>query len=161
MSRTAKGLVALAIGAAVVAGVPALAGASTTETHRAATPPTLNLDFSGTNSEAGAATAVGAGFGGTATMTNAAGTGIGTAYDMCDKDKLSLNAITAFCTVDLAFVTGDQVTFSAVVPIQDPLTATYPISFDGVITGGTGAYQGLTGAVHISNTDLGKYNLTW
>ncbi|RKE22202.1 hypothetical protein [Streptomyces sp. TLI_171] len=136
------------------------AGASTTDAHRAA-PPAVTIDFSGTNSEAGAATAVGAGFGGTAAVKDASGAQVATGYDMCDKDAVKVNSVTAFCHADLVFTNGDQVTFTVVAPIDDPLTATYPKDFDGVITGGTGAYKGLTGAVHISNTAAAVYNLTW
>ncbi|WP_033219507.1 hypothetical protein [Kitasatospora phosalacinea] len=164
MSRTAKakGIVALAVGAAavVVAGVPALAGAATTDAHRAA-PPTVTIDFTGTNSAGGAANAIGAGFGGTATAKDATGATIATVYDQCTKDVISVDSVTAFCTADLVFTSGDQVTFTAVVPIDNPLTAKYPKKFDGVITGGTGAYQGLTGAVHITNTAAAVYELGW
>ncbi|QKW22463.1 hypothetical protein HUT16_28325 [Kitasatospora sp. NA04385] len=163
MSRTAKtkGIIALAVGtAAVVAGVPALAGAATTDAHRAA-PPALTIDFTGTNSAGGAASAVGAGFGGTATAKDASGATVATVYDQCTKDVVTADSVTAFCTADLVFTDGDQVTFTAVVPIDNPLTAKYPKKFDGVITGGTGAYQGLTGAVHITNTAAAVYELGW
>ncbi|MFD7733958.1 hypothetical protein ACFV6F_26715 [Kitasatospora phosalacinea] len=163
MSRTAKakGIVALAVGAAaVVAGVPALAGAATTDSHRAA-PPAVTIDFTGTNSAAGAANAIGAGFGGTATAKDATGAQVATVYDQCTKDAVSVDSATAFCTADLVFTEGDQVTFTAVVPIDNPLTAKYPKKFDGVVTGGTGAYKGLTGAVHISNTAAAVYELSW
>ncbi|BAJ31756.1 MULTISPECIES: hypothetical protein [Kitasatospora] len=163
MSRTAKtkGLIALAVGAAaVVAGVPALAGAATTDAHRAA-PPALTIDFTGSNSLAGAANAVGAGFGGTAAAKDASGAQVATVYDQCTKDAVAVDSVTAFCAADLVFTGGDQVTFTAVVPIDNPLTAKYPKQFDGVITGGTGAYQGLTGAVHLTNTAAGVYSLGW
>ncbi|MFC8721083.1 hypothetical protein [Kitasatospora sp. NPDC057198] len=164
MSRTAKakGIIALAVGAAAViaAGVPALADPAVTETHRAV-PPTVTIDFTGTNSASGAANAIGAGFGGTATAKDATGAQVATVYDQCTKDAVSADSVTAFCTADLVFTGGDQVTFTAVVPIDNPLTAKYPKKFDGVITGGTGAYKGLTGAVHITNTATAVYELGW
>lgn len=144
---------------ALVAGssAPALAAAQ----QDSATPPSLTLDFNGTNSEAGAGGVVGAGFGGTATVRDSSGAAVGTAYDQCDEDAISTTSLTAFCTADVVFNDGSQVTLSVVFPIQNPLTATYPTSFDGVITGGTGAYAGISGAAHFTNTSLAVYTVSW
>ena len=115
MSRTtrARGIVALAVGAAAViaAGVPALADPAATETHRAV-PPAVTIDFTGTNSAGGAANAIGAGFGGTATVKDATGAQVATVYDQCTKDAVSVDSVTAFCAADLVFTGGDQITFT-------------------------------------------------
>jgi hypothetical protein len=149
---------AAAAGLALVAGSSAPAAAAP---EAAATPPALTLDFSANNSEGNITNAVGATFGGSATVTDASGTAIGQAYDMCDEDKVSLNKVTAFCHADVVFNDGDQIALTVVFPIQNPLTATYPMSFDGVITGGTGAYKGITGAAHFTNTALAVYTVNW
>lgn len=157
--KAKRSLAVAAVGIAVAAGVPALASADTTATR--AVPQSVTLDFTGSNSEAGAATAVGAGFGGRATVKDANGADAGMAYDVCDKDAVSTNAITALCQTDIVFKNGDQVAFTAVVPIQNPLTAKYPQRFDGIITGGTGAYKGLTGVVHINNSAEAVYQVSF
>jgi hypothetical protein len=152
---------ATATAAAALALVAGSSAPSVAAQGEAATPPSLTLDFSANNDEANVANGVGAGFGGSATVTDASGAPAGTAYDMCDKDAISLKQVTAFCHADVVFNDGSQIALSVVFPIQDPLTATYPKSFDGVITGGTGAYQGLTGAAHFTNTALAVYTVTW
>lgn len=154
--KAKRSLAVAAAGIAVVAAVPALASADTAAT---AVPPSVTIDFSGSNSEAGAATAIGAGFGGRATVKDANGAVAGTAYDVCDKDAINAKAITALCQADIVFNGGDQVAFTVVVPIQNPLTATYPTKFDGVITGGTGQYKGITGTVHFTNTAAAVYQM--
>lgn len=142
---------------ALVAGsfAPAVAAGQGT----AATPPSLTLDFNGTNSEASAGGALGAGFGGTASVKDSTGAVVGTAYDECDEDAVSPDAVTAFCTADVVFKDGSQVTLTVVFPIENPLTATYPNSFDGVITGGSGAYKGISGVAHFTNTALAVYTV--
>ena len=162
MHRVVKAKRSLAIAAAVVAvaaGVPAMAGASSAQTRDV--PPPLTLDFTGNNDEAGAASAVGAGFGGGATVRDSNGNALGKAYDLCDKDSIAPTSVTAFCHADIVFNSGDQIAFSVVFPIQNPLTAVYPKDFDGVITGGTGNYKGITGSVHFTNTSLAVYKLVW
>ena len=144
---------------ALVAGSYAPAVAA--DQQAAATPPQLTLDFSGTNSEAGAGSVVGAGFGGRATDKDANGAVVGEAYDMCDKDAINADSLTAFCTADVVFKDGSQITLSVVFPIENPLTATYPNTFDGVVTGGTGAYKGISGAAHFTNTALAVYTVDW
>jgi len=166
MSRfvTAKraALVAVAAGASTLALVAgASASSATTHAQLRATPPALTLDFSGTNDESGAASAVGAGFGGSAKVKDADGNIAGTAYDMCDKDAISVNAVTAFCHADVVFKDGSQLALSVVFPIQNPATATYPKSFDGVVEGGTGDYAGFTGTAHFTNTSLGVYKVSF
>ncbi|MET9217528.1 hypothetical protein ACIOC1_23990 [Streptomyces sp. NPDC088197] len=155
VAATATGAAALAL----VAGSSATATATATQVR--ATPPSLTLDFSGNNSAGAAASTVGAGFGGSATVKDSSGKPVGTAYDMCDKDAISAKEVTAFCHANIVFNGGDQVALSVVFPIQNPLTATYPKSFDGVVVGGTGAYKGLTGAAHFTNTALAVYTVSW
>ncbi|WP_335974430.1 MULTISPECIES: hypothetical protein [Streptomycetaceae] len=152
---------ATATGAAAIALVAGTTGSATAAHQEATAPPSLTLNFSANNDEANAANALGAGFGGSATVTDSAGKAVGTAYDMCDKDGISAKQVTAFCHADVVFDNGDQVALSVVFPIQDPVTATYPQSFDGVVTGGTGAYKGLTGAAHFTNTALAVYTVSW
>jgi hypothetical protein len=162
MHRVVKAKRSLALAAAVVAiaaGVPAMAGASSAETRDL--PPSLTINFNGSNDEAATASAVGVGFGGKATAKDAAGNEVGTVYDSCDKDAINVNSVEAFCHADIVFNGGDQVAFSVVFPIQNPLTAHYPDEFDGVITGGTGNFKGITGSVHFTNTSLAVYNVDW
>ena len=152
---------ATATAAAALAMVGGSSAPATAALQDASVPPSLTLDFSANNDEANVANGVGAGFGGSATVTDASGASVGKAYDMCDKDEISLKQLTAFCHADIVFNDGSQVALSVVFPIQDPLTATYPQSFDGVITGGTGAYKGITGAAHFTNTALAVYTVSW
>ncbi|MEY9844238.1 hypothetical protein [Streptacidiphilus sp. MAP5-3] len=154
-------LVAAAAGAAAVALVAGSTGSASAAHLRAVAPPALTLDFSGNNDEAGAASAVGAGFGGGAAVKDSTGAAVGKAYDLCDKDSITPSSVTAFCHADIVFNTGDQVALSVVFPIQNPVTATYPKAFDGVIEGGTGAYKGLTGTAHFNNRSLAVYDITW
>lgn len=154
-------LVAAAAGAAAVALVAGSTGSASAAHLRAMAPQALTLDFSANNDEAGAASAVGTGFGGSAVVKDADGNVAGKAYDMCDKDGITPTSVTAFCHADIVFADGDQIAVSAVFPIQNPATATYPKSFDGVIEGGTGAYKGITGTAHITNRSLAVYDVTW
>lgn len=148
-----------AAAAALAVAMPALANADATSTR--AVPPALTLDFTGHNDEAGVASGVGVGFGGAAVVKDSDGKDVGTAYDSCDKDAIKPESVTAFCNADIVFHNGSQVTFDVVFPIQDPLTAKYPKEFDGVITGGTGEYRDLRGAVHFTNRSLAVYDVTW
>ncbi len=152
---------ATATAAAALAFVAGSSGPATAAHRDASTPPSLTLDFTANNDEANVANGIGAGFGGSATVADSSGRAVGTAYDMCDKDAISAKSVTAFCHADVVFKNGDQVALSVVFPIQDPLTASYPQSFEGVITGGTGAYKGLTGSVHFTNTALAVYKVNW
>lgn len=166
MTRFVTAKRAAAAATATAAAALALVGGSSATATAAdeavtAAPPALTLDFSANNNEANVADGIGAGFGGSATVTDSSGAAVAKAYDLCDKDGISVQQVTAFCHADIVFNNGDQIALSVVFPIQNPLTATYPQSFDGVVTGGTGAYQGLTGAAHFTNTALAVYTVTW
>ncbi|WP_042421436.1 allene oxide cyclase barrel-like domain-containing protein [Streptacidiphilus anmyonensis] len=154
-------LAAAAAGVAALALVAGVSGTASAAHLRAANVPAMTLDFNGSNDEAGAANSVGAGFGGTAAVKDTSGNKIGTAYDMCDKDGINANSVTVFCSGEIVLSNGDQIAVSGVFPIQDPATATYPKSFEGVVTGGTGAYEGMTGTAHFTNRSLGVYDVTF
>ncbi|MFJ5921276.1 hypothetical protein ACIQF6_01585 [Kitasatospora sp. NPDC092948] len=156
MSRNAKAIAALVVGiVAVTVGAPMLADMSAgVAAHRKA-PPGVTIDFTGPGD------AVGAGFAGTGAAKDTSGTQVGTAHNLCNADAIQNRSAGTLCTADLAFDSGDRVAFTVVIPTDDPTTTAYPRTFDGVVTGGTGAYRGLTGAVHFANTATAVYQLTW
>ncbi|MGF1429208.1 hypothetical protein [Kitasatospora sp. LaBMicrA B282] len=153
---------ATAVALALAPAAPAMA-ANTAIGHRAgAVPPTMVLDFNGTNDEASTGSTVGTGFGGSATVKDSNGNKIATAYDQCDKDSVTPASVTVFCAGQIVFNgSSDQIAFQVVAPIQDPKTAKYPLEFNGVVTGGTGQYEGLTGEIHFTNTSLATYVISF
>ncbi|PYC80524.1 hypothetical protein C7C46_12590 [Streptomyces tateyamensis] len=161
---TVKRSVALAVAGLVVGTVGALSIPSALATnhtaHKAAAVPALTLDFSGTNDEANVPQTVGAAFGGTARVKDTNGAVVGTAYDLCDKDAVSAAADQAFCTGLIKFNSGDQISFSAELPISNT-GASGGDSFNGVVNGGTGIYEGITGQANFVPRAQGVYDLNF
>ncbi|MFE0458177.1 hypothetical protein ACFW1A_02815 [Kitasatospora sp. NPDC058965] len=161
---TVKRSVALAVAGLVVGTVGALsipsALASNHTAHRAAPVPSLTLDFSGSNSEANAAQSVGASFGGTARVKDTSGNVVGTAYDLCDKDAIAAAADSVFCTGLIKFTSGDQISFSSELPISNTGAAGGD-TFNGVVNGGTGSYEGITGQAAFTPRAAGVYDLNF
>jgi hypothetical protein len=160
---TVKRSVALAVAGLVVGTVGALsvpALASNTAGHRVANVPGFTLDFTGTNNEASVPDKVGSGFSGTARVKDGNGNVIGTAYDACDKDAISATADTVYCNALVKLNSGDQLTFAAAFPIPNAASE-YPLTFDVPVTGGTGAYEGITGEAFVANRSVGVYDLSF
>ncbi|MCX4747954.1 hypothetical protein OG455_20960 [Kitasatospora sp. NBC_01287] len=161
---TTKRSVALAIAGLVVGTVGALsvpALADNAPTTRAANVQNLTLDFSNTNDEASAPQAVGSSFGGTARVKDSDGNVIGTAYDLCDKDKIGANKDEAFCTGLIKFDRGGQISFSTVLGISDNGANPDDTHFNGVVNGGTGSYEGITGEAHFTPRAQGVYDVSF
>ncbi|GAA1248189.1 hypothetical protein GCM10009665_43860 [Kitasatospora nipponensis] len=148
--------VCLLAGGAAGVSVPAMA--SNTSAHRNANVPNVTLDFSGTNDEQAVANTVGVAFGGNARVKDGGGNVIGTAYDLCDKDSISPTSTTAFCAGEIVFNDGSQVSFNVVFPIPNA-ASNYPNVFQGVINGGTKAYEGVTGEAEFTAKSPGVYDL--
>lgn len=160
---TAKRSVALAVAGLVVGtvgafSVPALA--SSTDGHRSVSAPAVTLDYTGGNDEASVANAVGTGFGGVGVVKDTDGNVIGKTYDQCDKDSITPTSVEAFCTGLIKEGHGDQLSFAVAFPIPNSATA-YPNSFTGVITGGTGKYDGASGEAKFTARSAGVYDLNF
>jgi len=149
---------ALMVGTVGAFSMPALA--STVDGHRAASLPAITLDFTGTNDEGAVANAVGASFGGTGRVKDTNGAVIGTAYDQCDKDSVKPTSTEAFCTGMVKLDDGDQLAFTTTFPIPNAASS-YPQSFEGVITGGTRRYEGISGEAHFVARSAGVYDLNF
>ncbi len=159
---TVKRSIALAVAGLVVGTVGALSVPALASNHSVKSAPVqaLTLDFSGSNSEANAAQSVGASFGGTARIKDTNGNVIGTAYDLCDKDAIAAAADSVFCTGLLKFNSGDQISFSSELPITNTGMAGGD-TFNGVVNGGTGAYEGITGQAAFTPRAPGVYDLNF
>ena len=131
---TALAVAALTIGTACALTVPA--SAHTPTSTRAASIPAITLDFT---SLLGGANATGTG-----KVLDANNDNVGTVYQHCD--ALDTAAGHTYCTGLVALTTGAQLTYAAAVPN----TTTYPTSYEGVITGGTRGYDGITGEAHFA-----------
>jgi len=93
---------------------------------------------------------LGGGFAGNGPVTDADGKQIGRAFDTCAVDGIE-NASTAdvICTVYVKFDNGSELDLSTQAPI-DVNPADYPYTFDGVVQGGTGEFDGAKGQAKVT-----------
>jgi hypothetical protein len=96
-------------------------------------------------------------FAGNGTVTDDSGNQIGTAVDHCDEDLVTQDSTTVQCTTIVNLHDG-ELEINAELPIPDNQTA-YPYSFDGIVQGGTGAYDGASGDAHITAKEPGVYHV--
>ncbi|MFF2042557.1 hypothetical protein ACFVVX_19225 [Kitasatospora sp. NPDC058170] len=171
MSRTVPSKRALAlvlagtvVGAAAALSVPALAdtqapGGSHRAT-RAAQVPDLTIDPTGTSDLGGVPQGIGNAFGSRAVIkASADGNAIGTAYGVCAKDALGDEQDQVICTSILKFDDKNQISLSAVMPV--PHEGAKAQLFDAVVTGGSLAYEGLTGEAHFTPRSDGAYDVSF
>lgn len=97
-------------------------------------------------------------FVGNGTITDPSGMQFGTAVDHCDEDSVTSQSVTVQCSSVLTFSDG-EIDITTVAPIPDQQTA-YPYTFEGVVKGGTGAYDGASGDVHVTALGPGVYQVT-
>ncbi|MFJ8432096.1 hypothetical protein ACIQ9P_12460 [Kitasatospora sp. NPDC094019] len=151
---TVAGLVAGTVGALAV---PALA--NTSPEHRAAVVQTLIVDFSGAGFPGSADV-----FGSTGQISDTDGNKIGTAHQICAKDLADTAGATAFChgTLDITSGTANgEIAYSAVLPIVADATGPVDGAFPGVVEGGTGSFDGLTGTTFFTpRAPQGSFLLT-
>lgn len=102
--------------------------------------------------------ALGDTFVGNGSITDDHGNLIGTAVDHCAEDLVTADSTTVQCTTT-ANLPGGKLDIDAEAPIPDNQTA-YPYTFDGVIKGGTGEYDGASGQAHITAKEPGVYHVT-
>jgi hypothetical protein len=99
----------------------------------------------------------GASFVGNGTVTDDSGNQIGTAVDHCDEEAVTQNSATVTCTTIVNLQDG-ELDITAEAPIPNNQTA-YPYTFDGVVQGGTNAYDGASGDAHITAKEPGIYHV--
>jgi hypothetical protein len=144
--RLATGMAAAAFAAmlALGAGAPAFAD-----------PTGFTIDFTHTTIPGNPH--LGASFVGNGPVTDGNGNQIGTVVDHCDEDAITSNAATVQCNVIVNLSDGElDITVEA--PIPDNQTA-YPYTFDGIVQGGTGAYDGASGDAHFTAKEPGVYHV--
>ncbi|OIJ98446.1 hypothetical protein [Streptomyces colonosanans] len=138
--------IAATLATASLAGALGLTGSGQAQ---AAAPEPLNftVDFSRTSFPQ--VPTLGAGFAGNGPVVDAEGNQIGTAFDTCAVDGVE-NATTAdvICTVYVKFANGSELDLSTQAPV-DVNPFDYPYTFQGVVQGGTGAYDGAQGQATI------------
>ncbi|MFI9269718.1 hypothetical protein ACIGXM_03180 [Kitasatospora sp. NPDC052896] len=163
MQLTAKRSVALAIAGLAVGTVGALTvpALASSQSVRVANVPSLTLDFNGTNDEAGSAQSVGSAFGGTARVRDTNGNFIGTAYDLCDKDRIGGRTDEVFCTGLIEIKDQGKISFSVVLPISNDPGRPDDRPVTGVVSGGTGAFEGITGEARLQPRQQGVYDLNF
>jgi hypothetical protein len=163
MQLTAKRSVALAIAGLAVGTVGALTvpALASSQSAKVANVPSLTLDFNGTNDEANAAQSVGSAFGGTARVKDTNGNVIGTAYDLCDKDRIGGRNDEVFCTGLIDLRGQGKISFSVVLPISNDPANPDDRSVSGVVSGGTGAFEGITGEARLQPRQQGVYDLNF
>lgn len=151
--RLAAGLATVSLATAVAMGAGAPAQASTPVPKDSVT---FTVDYLHTTIPGNPQ--FGAGFVGNGTVTDSGGNQIGTADDHCDEDQVTLQAVTVQCNSVLSLQNGEiDITTVAPIPI---LQTAYPYTFDGIIQGGTGAYDGAQGDAHITAKEPGIYEVT-
>lgn len=152
--RTAWGMAAGASAAALA--LLACAPAQASARAAAQDPTTFTVDYSHTTIPGNPV--FGATFVGNGIVTDESGNQVGTADDHCDEDSVSLNSVTVQCSSVITFPDG-ELHIVTLAPIPDLQTA-YPYSFDGIVQGGTGAYDGASGDAHLTATEPGVYQVT-
>ncbi|TQF04525.1 hypothetical protein E6W39_22720 [Kitasatospora acidiphila] len=164
MQITAKRSVAIAVAGLVVGtvaalSVPALAD-NAPATPNATKIPAMTLDFAGTNGEADSPQVVGATFGGRAVVKDTSGNKVGEAFDVCAKDAINTKSDVVFCTGTINTKEG-KISFSATLPISDDAANPERAAETGVVNGGTGSYEGVTGQVTFTPRAQGVFDATF
>ncbi|MDY0811760.1 hypothetical protein [Kitasatospora purpeofusca] len=156
MKRIAPVRTTALVAAAVLAGAVAWAAVPATATspaaHRATPVPALILDYN----EAPAGKPFSAG-----QIKTTAGDKIGTAYSLCDQDAIAAQAKEAFCSTFLRFDAdsfADQVNYTVMLPVTDPVEGATAL---GLVTGGTGVYEGITGNARVVPRAANTYDLNF
>ncbi|AZM89659.1 MULTISPECIES: hypothetical protein [Streptomyces] len=70
----------------------------------------------------------------------------GTSYRFCVVEEVGANFDKHLCTINFRWNNGSQI--SATVLVEAPHAGVEAKAFDGVVTGGSGLYEGTTGYVH-------------
>lgn len=153
--RLAAGIAiaSVAVTMAIIAGTSA--DASTNPTPRARVN-SFTIDFTQTNVPH--TPAIGAGFGGSGPVTDEAGKTIGTVDDVCDEAAVDGTRVTALC--DSTVTIGDsEINLNTKFPMElNP--AAYPYSFESIVQGGTGDYDGVTGQARFTAERPAVYKVT-
>ncbi|MFD8146262.1 hypothetical protein [Streptomyces sp. NPDC059708] len=71
---------------------------------------------------------------------------VGTSYRLCVVEEVGANYDKHLCTIDFHWNNDNQI--SVTVLVEAPHAGVEPKDFDGVVTGGGLAYEGVTGIVH-------------
>ncbi|CAN3984738.1 hypothetical protein KPATCC21470_7469 [Kitasatospora purpeofusca] len=149
---------ALVVGATVATGVPALADGQDPARahHRAVSVPWVTISSSEyTTAQGGVPQELGNSFGTRTKLLDQYGENtIGAIYSTCTKVEAGPDQL--YCTSLLKFGPEKQVTLSVVVPLGDGAAK----EFDGTITGGNYAYEGVTGVAHFTLKN-GNYEVTF
>ncbi|MFB8236691.1 hypothetical protein ACFC58_09075 [Kitasatospora purpeofusca] len=149
---------ALVVGATVATGVPALADGQDRggAHHRAVSVPWVTISSSEyTTAQGGVPQELGNSFGTRTKLLDQYGENtIGAIYSTCTKVEAGPDQL--YCTSLLKFGPEKQVTLSVVVPLGDGAAK----EFDGTITGGNYAYEGVTGVAHFTFKN-GNYEVTF
>jgi hypothetical protein len=151
------------LAAVACAGALALAGAvpasaSTPTGHRDAAPgsQTFTIDFSDTTLSG--VPGLGSAFVGDGPVTDATGATVGTARDHCDVESVNPASDTVECNTVVTFQDGSELHITADAPI--PLSPfAYPYTFEGIVDGGTGQYDGASGDAQITAESPGVYQV--
>ena len=151
--RLAAGLATVSIAAAMAMAAGAPAQASTPVPKDSLT---FTVDYIHTTIPGNPT--FGASFVGNGTVTDSGGNQIGTADDHCDEDQITFQAVTVQCNSVISLSDG-EIDITSVAPIPILQTA-YPYSFDGIIQGGTGSYDGAQGDARITAKEPGLYKVT-
>lgn len=162
MQRTTKkARLAAATSAAAFAAALALFGSA--PAHAAAASPSqppggsmsFTVDFTHTTIPGNPQ--LGDSFVGNGTVLDDNGNQIGTAVDHCDEAKVSNNGTTVECTTIVNLRNG-ELDIVAEAPIPDAQKS-YPYNFDGIVQGGTGAFDGASGDAHLTAQEPGVYHV--
>ncbi|MEV7600923.1 hypothetical protein AB0O91_26485 [Kitasatospora sp. NPDC089797] len=101
-----------------------------------------------------------------ATVKDAGGNTIGSAYTTCDRNDRTAETHTAFCTGLVRITNGagnasGEISFSAVLPLDDQATVPEAGAFTGVANGGTKAFDGITGETRFLLRSANSYDLNF
>ncbi|MDT0461868.1 hypothetical protein [Streptomyces gibsoniae] len=157
MHRPAVGKrIAAAFATASLTGVLGLVGSAPAQ---AAAPEPLSFTVDFANTSFPQFPKLGGGFAGNGPALDSNGNQIGTVYDTCAVDGVE-NVTTAdvICHVFVKFAGGDELDLSTQAPVDvNPLD--FPYTFNAVVQGGTGLYDGAQGEATIIATKPHVYQV--
>ncbi|WP_329570611.1 hypothetical protein [Kitasatospora sp. NBC_01266] len=155
---------ALAVGSLAAFSVPALASdqpvATPNHATRAANVQNITIDSGKTADEGNKPQGLGDEFSGRAKVKDTDGNAIGTADANCGKVEVGTDSDSVLCSELIKFDQGGQIALTNLLQIPHPGVTSEPES-TGVVTGGTGQFEGITGESHFKFRSAGVYDVSF
>ncbi|MFB7911145.1 hypothetical protein ACFC1T_32385 [Kitasatospora sp. NPDC056076] len=161
-SSLALAAAALTVGVVAALSMPAVADtqpqAGTHRSTRAANVPDVEFDYTGSDTLSGTPK-LGVPYGNRAKVKDVNGNQVGTAYGNCVKDQVGSTQDQHLCSTVIKYDDGKQIALTSVRPIAHAGAALQ--EFDAIVTGGTLAYEGLTGTARFTPRSAEVYEVSF